>query len=353
MKVFEKSYKTNNDLGLATGLNFDTSNMCVFDIETTGLHYDRSKVILTAMLMPSEFGYTITQYLAENHYEENKVIDATLKFFEDNKIEYLVTFNGGGFDIPFFNQRCNNLHLEKSIHMYNYDIFRFLRKETDLKTRLTSMSQASIERFLGIRNVRKDTISGKESVQLYNRYVLDGNRIHEALILTHNREDVQQLYSIMQAIHSDAFASNLIDDSLDKALASFGFPLSGRFSVHSHINKGKLEYRIIGSQYSMPFDAAVYPNGDSPLRASFNKKTATYEIILPLNEYEDSLFLDTKALGISEQLQGHNNYINGYYIVSENGQDDYNAVNIFSQTLLIYLVNILEPFSDTPYRVNR
>ena len=99
MKVFEKSYKTNNDLGLATGLNFDTSNMCVFDIETTGLHYDRSKVILTAMLMPSEFGYTITQYLAENHYEENKVIDATLKFFEDNKIEYLVTFNGGGFDI--------------------------------------------------------------------------------------------------------------------------------------------------------------------------------------------------------------------------------------------------------------
>ena len=352
MKVFEKNYKAQNS-SLETGLDFDKSKMCVFDIETTGLNYDRAKVILTAMLVPTVSGYTITQYLAENYYEENKVIDATLNFFEDNKIEYLVTFNGCGFDIPFFNQRCNKLSCEKKIQMYNYDIFRFLRKETDLKTRLTSMSQASIERFLGIRNVRKDTISGKESVQLYNRYVLDGNRIHEALILTHNREDVQQLYSIMQAIHSDAFANNWKKGSIDNALASFGFPLSGRFSVRSYINKGKLQYRIIGSQYSMPFDAAIYPDGDRPLRASFNKKTSTYEIILPLNEYDDSLFLNTKALGISEQLQGLDNYVNGYYIVSENGKEDYKAINIFSQTLLIYLVNILEPFADTPDGVNR
>ncbi len=233
--------------------------------------------------------------------------------------------------------------------MFNYDIYRLLRNETDLKTRLVSLSQSSIERFLGIRNVRRDTISGRESISLYNKYALDGNKLNEALILTHNREDVQQLHTIVPAIHKDSFLPNWKTNSLDKALANYGFPLNGRFSIRTAINKSKCQLRIVGTQFSMPFDAEIFPDGELSFRANFNKKNCSYEIIIPLKSYGDNLFLNSKALGISEKLQGLDNYVNGYYIISENGKENFNAINRLSQELLIHLVDVLEPFSNSPY----
>ena len=53
----------------------------------------------------SNKGVTITQFLAENHYEEDKVLDAAMDYLEKNNAGYLVTYNGCAYDVPFLNAR--------------------------------------------------------------------------------------------------------------------------------------------------------------------------------------------------------------------------------------------------------
>ena len=64
------------------------------DIEATGLDRSRCKAVLIGLLMRTDKGVTITQFLAENHYEEDKVLDAAMDYLEKNNAGYLVTYNG-------------------------------------------------------------------------------------------------------------------------------------------------------------------------------------------------------------------------------------------------------------------
>ncbi len=175
MKKFEREYNIEEYKGEAYFHYFGGLKPCVFDIEATGLSPRTCKVIMTAMLVPTAKGVKITQFLAENHYEEDKVLTATMDFLASEGIDYLITYNGTTYDIPFVNTRLDMLCLPYQLDLYDFDMYRFLRKHSILPRLLDSLSQSSVERFFMIRKDREDTISGKESIVLFDEYARTGN----------------------------------------------------------------------------------------------------------------------------------------------------------------------------------
>ena len=225
MKVFTRDYRITGEYHPEWDAYFSGMKPCVLDIEATGLDRSRCKAILIGLLMRTDSGVRITQFLAENHYEEDKVLDAAMDYLEENDAGYLITFNGCAFDVPFINARLDANFLGRQLKIYHFDLYRFLRKCTDMKDRLPSMSQMAIEDHYGILSDRGDTITGRESVTLYDQYAISGNSTIEKIILTHNREDVLHLNRLMYLALADV-------PDIHQALAKYGFPAAGgRLSV--------------------------------------------------------------------------------------------------------------------------
>ena len=324
MKVFTKDYRMTGDYPDRYASYFRGMRPCVFDIESTGLDPARSKVCLTALLTRTDSGIRITQFLAENHYEENRVLQATLDFFKAEGIDYLITFNGQAFDIPFMNRRLEYTFMDGRIGMYDFDLYRFLSKGTDLRNRLDSLSQMSIEDHYGIFCDRKDIITGRESVSLFNEYSLTGNSTVEKIILTHNREDVLQLHRLMYLSLRDA-------EDFDSAMASHGFPvMGGRMSARPFIRKAARTLRISGEQLHEPVSAAFFPDLDCPVTAVFNASSSSYETDVPLGRLNKEYYIDLEPLGID--LSTDPDCVNGFLILNSR------TVNLITQIVMDRIV---------------
>lgn len=318
MKVFTRDYRVTEDFPAPFNEYFGSMRYCVMDIETTGLRRDNCKVILVGLLMSTDSGIKITQFLAENHYEEYKVLDAVLEFIEEEHVDYIITYNGAAFDLPFLNARLDANFSGCSIDMYDFDLYRFIKLGTNLKSRIGSLSQKAVEHYYGILDDRGDTISGRESITMFDEYSLTGNSTLEKIILTHNREDVLHLHRLMHLALADV-------EDMEAALASYGFPImDGAYSVRPTIKKNGRGssagwmLRICGDQIKKPFSAAFFPDQDSPIYASFNASTKLFEIEVPVSNatgIDGSLYLDIKSLGL-DSIQGDPDYVNGFLILN-------------------------------------
>lgn len=280
------------------GEYYNGMKSCVLDIEATGLDPRTSKVVLMGLLTETDSGVKVTQFLAENHYEEDKVLQATIDFLSEEHIDYLITFNGIRYDVPFINTRLRSLFSDKQINLYDFDLYRFLRKYSVLPKSMESLSQSSVEAHFGIGKDRKDTITGRENIALFNEYSLTGNSTVEKIILTHNREDVLQLYKLMLICSQNEFADILPCD-FHSAIAKYGFPAcNGRFTLRPEIKKSQLI--INGDQNFDAFSAAYFPDIDNPITATFSETTKSFEIILPLT---DSVIFNSKSINeVSQEL---------------------------------------------------
>ena len=323
MKVFTRDYKIEHINSPIYGEYYDGMKSCVLDIEATGLDPKTSKVVLMGLLTETESGVKVTQFLAENHYEEDKVLMGTMEFLHDNKIDYLVTFNGLRYDIPYINTRLEILNFEDRIKLYDFDLYRFLRKCSILPSKMDSLRQSAVEDYFGIGTDRKDTITGKENIALFNEYSISGNSTVEKIILTHNREDVLQLYKLMKLCSKNEFA-DILDIDFHEAIARYGFPAcNGRFSLRPTIKKPQLI--INGDQNFDEFSAAYFPDVDSPVEATFQANTKTLEIILPINSYEKEYYADLEKLDIKIE---NPNEINNFLIL------DSQSINLLSKQII-------------------
>ncbi|HHW95087.1 MAG TPA: ribonuclease H-like domain-containing protein [Mogibacterium sp.] len=325
MKCFVRNYKTSTDYPKIFNSYFEGLKSCVFDIETTGLDSSRCKVILVAFLVKTDSGISITQFLAENHFEENKVLEASLNFIEREKINYFITFNGAGFDLPFFNKRLEHNYTDKQINNYNFDLYRFLTRNTDLKLKIGSMRQKSLEEHYGISSSRQDIISSRESIVLFDKYSLTGNSTLEKILLTHNREDVLQLYKLL------CLSIREISD-MDSAMAGYGFPImDGLYTVRPALLRKKSVLRINGDQNQNPVSAAFFPDGENEITSIFNARTGLFEVSVPVSKYQDHFFLDIQSMGID--ISSDPDYINGYLILNSR------TINRLSSILVEKIVN--------------
>ena len=308
MKTFTRDYRITADYPSWFDSYFEGMRPCILDIEATGLDPSRCKVCLIALLVHTDNGIRITQFLAENHYEENRVLDAAMDFLKREKIGYLITFNGQAYDVPFINRRLERNFSESHLDLFDFDLFRYLRKGTQLKSRIGSMSQKSIEEHYGIFSDRQDTISGRESVRLFDEYSLTGNSTIEKIILTHNREDVLQLCRLIHLSIDEP-------EDPDAAIALHGFPSrDGRFVIRPALSiPGKI-LRITGEQLRQPVSASYFPDGNSPVTAVFNSASSSFEVNLPVERVDSECYVDLQPLGTD--MNDDPDCVNGFLILN-------------------------------------
>ena len=379
MKKFTRSYNTYIYSGQIFDLYHGGLKPCIFDIETTGLSAQRgNKIILTACLIPNSKGVTITQFLAENPYEEDRVIMATMDFLKDESIDYLITYNGASFDIPFMKQRLATKNLPYVLNMYEFDLYNFIRSNTGLKSQIGSLSQKNVEQHFGISSNRKDVISGRESVKLFAEYAINQDSVIEKIILTHNREDVLQLCHLFNiigrnnfgavlgegdngcdgfngaGIHDVNMAPIVSNHRLDAALAQTGAGLpsaGGELTARPRLAVGCLT--VAGRQLRAPhklsdntdfaINANFFPETASSISAEFIKENCSYQIRVPLEKHENSQFLDIKKMLLDAESSGDNtqikcahllkdsdNLINDYLLLVNEGSELNREINLLS-----------------------
>ena len=379
MKKFTRSYNTYIYSGQIFDLYHGGLKPCIFDIETTGLSAQRgNKIILTACLIPNSTGVTITQFLAENPYEEDRVIMATMDFLKDESIDYLITYNGASFDIPFMKQRLATKNLPYVLNMYEFDLYNFIRSNTGLKSQIGLLSQKNVEQHFGISSNRKDVISGRESVKLFAEYAINQDSVIEKIILTHNREDVLQLCHLFNiigrnnfgavlgegdngcdgfngaGIHDVNMAPIVSNHRLDAALAQTGAGLpsaGGELTARPRLAAGCLT--VAGRQLRAPhklsdntdfaINANFFPETASSISAEFIKENCSYQIRVPLEKHENSQFLDIKKILLDAEssddntqikyanlLKDSDNLINDYLLLVNEGSELNREINLLS-----------------------
>lgn len=340
MKTFKKHYNIKEIDSKDFNMYFMRMKPCFFDIETTGLSPRTSKIVMTAMMIPDDEGWTVTQFLAEDHFEEHKVLLATMDFFKDEAVDYLITYNGESFDIPFMNARLEHIGFSDRLKMYNFDLYKFIRKETVLAKTLDSLSQKNIERYFGLSEDREDIISGADNARLFNEYVSTADSDIETIILTHNREDVFQLCRILNELSAANFSSYVNFADFHQAISDFGFPaVDGRFCAKSEFKPYSKQLRIVGTQIFEPFDALYFSGIDRSYSAEFKAQTQFFEIVIPVETRGDSAYVDLKALGLDNMFRELENCVNNYLILADEKKVYYHSINALGEAILI---NILD-----------
>ena len=168
----------------------------LFDIETTGLSHSHNHVILIGYIVFDGQDFILHQLFCENRNEERKILVEFQKVLEEKA--YYISYNGRAFDIPFLNSRYKIHDIPCELKKYrNLDIMRLVKLNRDYFN-LPDFKLKTVEKFLGIE--RQDTISGKESVELYDLYEKIQTHELEEKILLHNYEDILYLLKCLDIV---------------------------------------------------------------------------------------------------------------------------------------------------------
>lgn len=169
-------------------------NHFVFDIETTGLSPKFCKVILIGIVYNENNQTIIKQFFASNEDDEKELL---LSFVNEIKsFSSHITFNGFTFDIPFLNSRLKKHKINFSLNKDDdIDILRLVKPYKE-KLSLLDCKLKTIEKYIGIN--RDDTISGRESVELYKEFIYTQNKSLKDKILLHNYDDIYYLSQMIK-----------------------------------------------------------------------------------------------------------------------------------------------------------
>ncbi|SCG82666.1 hypothetical protein DW1_1093 [Proteiniborus sp. DW1] len=194
MEVIRHTLDEQIDIPNSLKRELSDKKFCFIDIETTGFSRKYNYIILIGILYAENSKIEVIQLFADNKKDEHNLLRRFINYIVD--FDAIISFNGDAFDIPFINSRLqeNNIgyEIDKKLSL---DILKVIRSKKDLLG-LEKCNLKSIEKALDIN--REDTISGKESVELYSEYVNSKNNNIKEIILRHNYEDIYNLPKILK-----------------------------------------------------------------------------------------------------------------------------------------------------------
>lgn len=189
-------YTLDEQIDIPNSLKRELSDkkLCFIDIETTGFSRKYNHIILIGILYTENSKTEVIQLFAHNKKDEQNLLCKFIDYIVD--FDVIITFNGDAFDIPFINSRLHENNIDYEIDKnISLDILKIVRKKKNLLG-LEKYNLKSIEKVLDIN--REDTISGKESVELYKEYVDSKNNDIKDIILRHNYEDIYNLPKVLK-----------------------------------------------------------------------------------------------------------------------------------------------------------
>lgn len=175
-----------------------SKDVCFFDIETTGFNRTKDIIYLVGVLYfdEEEDSWVLSQYFANELKDEPKILIESSKLLMSFKT--IINYNGNTFDIPFVNHKLKHFKLpfyidkEKSL-----DIYSVIRKNKDLLD-IENLKLKTVERYLNI--YREDIYSGKDCIDFYKDYILNGDLELKNRLLAHNYDDLYFLIDIIDIL---------------------------------------------------------------------------------------------------------------------------------------------------------
>lgn len=192
MEIIERAFNENIWSSNIFKRYFDNLNCIFLDIETTGISSEQNKVILAGILENKGSSFVIRQYFAEKKEEEKEILELIIEVL--SKAHIIINYNATSFDIPFLNRRFQKNNIPFSIGSYcSFDLHKIIKKYGFIT--LPDYKLKTIEKYMGIE--RTDTISGQESIDIYNEYIKNKDTVLKEKILAHNFEDVYFLTKLL------------------------------------------------------------------------------------------------------------------------------------------------------------
>lgn len=313
MKILDEIYTESEFTHAPFDFYFKGKKGAVFDIETTGLSPRNHALILSGFVIPQKDGsFLCKQIFAESLSEEDQVIEKTLCILKD--LDYIVTYNGISFDIPFLEKRMHKAGFAKTDMPYNLDMYKIIRNFSDIKRFTPNLRQKTIENYLGLWQDRADEIDGGASVELYMSYLITRDSDCERQILLHNSDDVKQLYRILRALYQC---------DVHHAMCQSGFPIDNDVRIEN-ISLKKERLTVTASVKDKYTDYRSFDDERGIYISLFN---GDLKININLIREGPIIFADLNCLALpSESFENCGSLVRHYLILEQEGNINHQAL---------------------------
>ena len=181
---------------------FGDRKVCMFDIETTGLSPLKSFTYLIGINVFKDGEWQIIQLFNDDGRSEPEMIRCLHEIL--SRMDVLVEFNGDTFDIPYIQKRMSLIESKYHISLTDnfdkvesFDLLKIMRPYK-ISLGLPNLKQKTIEKYIGLDRV--DMYNGGELINVYLKFLTDGNSKSEGLVLRHNRDDMEGMLYISSVL---------------------------------------------------------------------------------------------------------------------------------------------------------
>lgn len=237
MKIIEYTHPINmiNSTSITYYNHFyPNANLLFFDIETTGFVTKHTTLYLIGALWIDDTQIKIIQWFNEDGKSEKELIEAFTAFCK--KFSHLIHFNGLGFDLPYLKEKAISYQIPiKTIEdLAQIDIYKKVKKYKNIFL-TENMKQVTLEHFLNIR--REDLYSGKELIQVYQKYLGHCNYDEENLLLLHNHDDLIGMIKFSIILNYPMFFEDTVIESIHTKIENHKLILSFLLPDYIHLPK--------------------------------------------------------------------------------------------------------------------
>ena len=335
MEVIKKTLKTEYFSSPILDEYFEGRPFCTFDIETLGLDPKRSPMVLAGLMSVFPDGTAeVTQFFLEAPEEEHILLDRVIG--ELGRYDYIVTFNGRRFDLPYVEKRYKMIyHCLPDIRPFDLDLYLLIKGHSGLKEILPSLRQKCVEEYMGLSSSRDDLISGAESVELYYKYLTEEDEtLKEEIkqkILLHNFDDVVQLYRLLPIIRQC---------DLHSASYKRGFPVfdpsgsSDMLLKTDTIRLTRSSLTISGTYSGETFVYRKYSDMDSNWEAEFSRDRS-FRITCPVSSRQNGIFINLlDFFSETDDFRAYRGFVNNYLILKNENECYFRDINHFARRLM-------------------
>ncbi len=313
--------------------HFNLSRLLFFDIETTGFSAKTSSLYLIGCLYFENGNPVIRQWFAETAVEESTLLFEFFDFLKN--YDYLIHYNGSGFDIPYLSQKCSHYNLPYNFDtIESIDLYKILSPVKSM-LKLENLKQKTVETYLDIK--RDDLYNGGELISVYQSFLTAPSEEAQQLLLLHNHDDMNGLLQLSPMLAFRDF--NIGHFTWD------GYEISDYTSYHGTEGKEVIFHFTLSSPLPkrISFSKQDFFLGIDKNKCSLRIKAYTGELKYFYSDYKNYYYLPAEDTAIHKSVA---------FYVDKDFRTRAKAANCYSRKTGIFLPQfdeIVSPYFKIDY----